>query len=46
MRRSPLPAEALDATDRAILNRLQDGFPLSPALMTRPEPRLASAAMT
>ncbi|HEX9857393.1 MAG TPA: Lrp/AsnC family transcriptional regulator, partial [Paracoccaceae bacterium] len=30
MRRSPLPAEALDATDRAILNALQDGFPLTP----------------
>lgn len=30
MRRTPLPPEALDATDRAILNALQDGFPLSP----------------
>ena len=30
MRRTPLPPEALDATDRAILNALQDGFPLVP----------------
>lgn len=30
MRRAPLPADALDATDRAILNALQDGFPVSP----------------
>lgn len=30
MRRTPLPADALDATDRAILNALQDGFPLVP----------------
>ena len=30
MRRTPLPPEALDATDRAILNALQDGFPISP----------------
>ncbi len=30
MRRNPLPPGALDATDRAILNALQDGFPLSP----------------
>lgn len=30
MRRSPLPAEALDATDRAIVNALQEGFPLTP----------------
>ncbi|MCB1378806.1 MAG: AsnC family transcriptional regulator [Alphaproteobacteria bacterium] len=29
MRRSPLPPDALDATDRAILNALQSGFPLS-----------------
>ena len=29
MRRTPLPPEALDATDRAILNALQDGFPIS-----------------
>lgn len=28
--RSVLPPEALDATDRAILNALQEGFPLSP----------------
>lgn len=28
--RAPLPPEALDATDRAILNALQEGFPLSP----------------
>lgn len=30
MRRTPLPDDALDATDRRILNALQDGFPLSP----------------
>ena len=30
MIRMPLPPEALDATDRAILNALQDGFPLVP----------------
>ncbi len=30
MRRTPLPEGALDATDRAILNALQRGFPLSP----------------
>lgn len=30
MRRAPLPAESLDATDRAILNALQEGFPLTP----------------
>lgn len=30
MRRAPLPPEALDATDRSILNTLQDGFPVSP----------------
>ena len=30
MRRKPLPEGALDATDRAILNALQDGFPLTP----------------
>lgn len=30
MRRDPLPEAALDATDRAILNALQDGFPISP----------------
>ena len=29
MRRAPLPPEALDATDRAILNALQEGFPIS-----------------
>ena len=29
MRRRTLPPDALDATDRAILNRLQEGFPLS-----------------
>ncbi len=29
MRRTPLPPDALDATDRAILNRLQGGFPLT-----------------
>ena len=31
MRRTPLPDDALDATDRRIINRLQDGFPLSSA---------------
>lgn len=30
MRRAPLPADSLDATDRAILNALQEGFPLTP----------------
>ena len=30
MRRSPLPKGTLDATDRQILNALQEGFPLSP----------------
>ncbi|KGJ05407.1 transcriptional regulator, AsnC family [Paracoccus halophilus] len=30
MTRHTLPEEALDATDRAILNALQEGFPLSP----------------
>ena len=30
MRRTPLGAHELDATDRAILNALQSGFPLSP----------------
>ncbi|MDQ7260297.1 AsnC family transcriptional regulator [Paracoccus sp. PS-1] len=30
MRRRTLPPEALDDTDRAILNRLQEGFPLTP----------------
>jgi siroheme decarboxylase len=29
MRRDPLPPGALDATDRAILNSLQDGFPIA-----------------
>ncbi|WP_022705013.1 Lrp/AsnC family transcriptional regulator [Pseudorhodobacter ferrugineus] len=29
MRRTTLPDDALDATDRAILNALQDGFPIS-----------------
>jgi DNA-binding Lrp family transcriptional regulator len=29
MRRTPLPAEAIDATDRAIINQLQNGFPLT-----------------
>ena len=28
--RTVLPAQALDKTDRAILNALQDGFPLTP----------------
>ncbi len=31
MRRAPLDPEALDVTDRAILNRLQEGFPICPA---------------
>jgi siroheme decarboxylase len=30
MIRRPLPPEALDATDRAILNALQDDFPICP----------------
>ncbi|WP_104491455.1 Lrp/AsnC family transcriptional regulator [Paracoccus denitrificans] len=30
MRRQTLPPEALDDTDRAILNTLQEGFPLTP----------------
>ncbi|ABL70579.1 Lrp/AsnC family transcriptional regulator [Paracoccus denitrificans] len=30
MRRQTLPPEALDDTDRAILNNLQEGFPLTP----------------
>lgn len=30
MRRTALSPDALDATDRAILNALQDGFPLTP----------------
>jgi siroheme decarboxylase len=30
LRRSPLPTGALDATDRAILNRMQGGSPLVP----------------
>ncbi|OOY29482.1 AsnC family protein [Thioclava sp. L04-15] len=29
MRRQPLPDDALDAIDRAILNTLQDGFPIA-----------------
>lgn len=29
MRRTTLPDDALDVTDRAILNALQDGFPIS-----------------
>ena len=29
MTRSPLPATALDQTDRAILNALQEGFPIT-----------------
>ena len=31
MRRAPLPPEALDATDRLLINRLQDGLPLQHA---------------
>ena len=31
MRRAPLQPDALDPADRLILNRLQEGFPLSPA---------------
>lgn len=30
LRRTPLAPDALDATDRAILNRMQDGLPLCP----------------
>ncbi|MDQ2095135.1 Lrp/AsnC family transcriptional regulator [Rhodalgimonas zhirmunskyi] len=29
MRRTPLPPDALDETDRKLINRLQDGFPLT-----------------
>lgn len=29
MRRTPLPKDALDAVDRLIVNRLQEGFPLT-----------------
>lgn len=29
MRRTPLPPDTLDAADRAIINALQEGFPLS-----------------
>lgn len=29
MRREPLPADALDATDRKVLNALQDGLPVT-----------------
>ncbi|MEF3047059.1 Lrp/AsnC family transcriptional regulator [Pseudotabrizicola sp. L79] len=29
-RRNPLPPDTLDATDRALLNRMQDGLPLCP----------------
>lgn len=31
MRRTPLPPETLDATDRRVLNALQEGFPISHA---------------
>lgn len=41
MSRQTLPPEALDDTDRAILNRLQEGFPLTPAPSTMPARRLA-----
>lgn len=30
LRRTPLAPDALDATDRAIINRMQDGLPLRP----------------
>lgn len=30
LRRTPLAPDALDATDRAIINRMQDGLPLVP----------------
>jgi DNA-binding Lrp family transcriptional regulator len=30
MRREPLPKDALDRADRALINRLQDGFPVTP----------------
>lgn len=39
LRRTPLAPDALDATDRAILNRMQDGLPLCP----RPFAPLAEA---
>jgi DNA-binding Lrp family transcriptional regulator len=29
MRRTPLPQDALDAADRALINRLQDGVPIT-----------------
>ncbi|MCV2865817.1 Lrp/AsnC family transcriptional regulator [Albidovulum sediminicola] len=29
MRRAPLPPDTLDATDRAVLNRLQEGLPIT-----------------
>jgi DNA-binding Lrp family transcriptional regulator len=32
MRRTPLPPDSLDTTDRAILNRMQDALPLVPDL--------------
>jgi siroheme decarboxylase len=35
MRRTPLEPEALDATDRAILNALQEGFPIEPDPFTK-----------
>lgn len=31
MRRDPLPVDALDSVDRWLLNRLQEGFPLTPS---------------
>jgi DNA-binding Lrp family transcriptional regulator len=31
MRRTPLAPDALDATDRALINRLQDGIAITPA---------------
>jgi DNA-binding Lrp family transcriptional regulator len=39
MRRTPLPSDALDTADRAILNALQEGFPL----VTRPFARAGAA---
>jgi len=36
MRRAPLPPDALDDVDRAVLNRLQDGLPIAERLFSEP----------
>ena len=41
MRRTALPADALDATDRALINVLQDGLPVSHAPFSAVAARLA-----